>query len=91
MKPQDALYVLVQKDFYTKTRREYRTAIEAMQNPGRKIRCGKNTGSGRYSSSVSWKKEVAELFKRLDLDPESYIFGNDAPRQGRHGDFVIIL
>ena len=91
MTPQDALVVLQQKNFYTKTRREYHTAIEALQNPGRKISCGKNTGSGRHSSSVSWKKEVVSLFKRIGLDEDFYIFGNDAPRYGKHGDFVLIF
>ena len=88
MTRQDALTILEGKGFYQKTRREYNSALEALKNPGKKIRCAKNTGSGRYASSVSWLREVLALFDRMGF--KGYSWGNDAPKNGRCGDFIIV-
>ena len=88
MTREDALRILESKGFKEKLRADYNSAIKALKNPGQKIRCGKTSGSGRYSTSVSWVRDVVFIFNRLGF--EDFEVGNDAPRQGRVGDFIIV-
>ena len=65
----------------------YKSAYEAIQNPNTKVRTGKSFGSGRYSSSSMWTDAVISIFNRIGAKYET---GNDAPKGGRSGEFVIV-
>jgi hypothetical protein len=65
----------------------YKTAIEAIKHPDAPISCGKNTGSGRFSSSTSWQAETARI---LMLAGVAFSKGNSAPKGGKHGDNIAV-
>lgn len=88
MNKEEALHLLEGKSFSDKRRREYNSAIQALKNPGTKVRCGKRAYSGRYSTTISWLHDVKALFARLGFT--NYVYGNDAPRGGRQGDYIIV-
>lgn len=88
MNKEEALHLLEGKSFANKSRREYNSAIQALKNPGTKVRCGKRAYSGRYSTTISWLDDVKALFARMGFT--NYTYGNDAPRNGRQGDYIIV-
>jgi len=80
----------------------YRSALAAVENPGIEQVCGKNTGSGRWSSSTSWLDRTADVLNRLgigDITMRSqgaigktwYIKSNVAPNGGKHGDRITVI
>jgi len=88
MKRQDVLTILEGKSFVNKRTNYYHTAILACTNPGKKFYCGKRSGINRYATTISWQWDLVALFKRLGF--VDYEVGNDAPRNGKQGDFVIV-
>ncbi len=71
----------------TKNSLAYKSAIEAIEKIGSKISTGKNTGSGRYASSTCWGEETIWILNQIGVTAE---VGNDSPRGGRAGEYVII-
>lgn len=67
---------------------KYKTALWALKHPNEKARCGKCIGSGRTASTVSWQYDTAMLLYTIGF----YTFekGNDAPKHGRNGDYIIV-
>lgn len=65
----------------------YKSLKKALSNSGTKIWVGKNTGSGRYTSSVSWQDKCQTVLKSLSI---AYEVGNNAPRGGKAGDYIIV-
>ena len=91
MNREAALTILKNKAFTTQLQRDYRVAIEALEHPGIKVKCGKridNPDEGKHTS-ISWLRDVVRIFKRLDF--HMYTVGNDAPRKGKHGDYIIVI
>jgi len=66
----------------------YKTAIEAINNPGVEIVCGANTGSGSYASSKSWQAVTALLLRQAGIE---YSLSNVAPKGGKHGDRITVI
>lgn len=65
----------------------YRSAVEAIMNPGKEIIVAENTGSGRFSGSRSWKIETVSILTRAGIPAIGF---NVAPRGGRSGDRVSV-
>jgi hydrogenase maturation factor len=65
----------------------YKSAMEAVENPGTSVVCGHNSGSGRYSSSVSWLLKTKALLTSAGID---WIEENVSPKGGRAGDRIIV-
>jgi hypothetical protein len=65
----------------------YKTALAAINSPDTPIRCGKNTGSGRFATLQTWQFQTGFL---LDLIGVQYSKGNDAPKGGRCGDNIAV-
>jgi hypothetical protein len=63
----------------------YKTAMEAVLNPGIFQVCGKEAGSGQYSTSSSWAMSVIRLLDRAGIPHE---YTNVSPQGGKHGDRV---
>lgn len=84
-----ALTILEAQEFETTLLREYQTAIKAMKQPGKKIYCGKKSIIDGKHTSVSWQIDTVQLFNSLGFS--NYKAGNDAPRHGRAGDWVMVL
>ncbi len=66
----------------------YKLAIEAVNNPGKKIRTGWTLGRGRYSSAQNHTLAVITLLRAAGIRFSS---GNDAPRGGVDGNYVIVM
>lgn len=64
----------------------YAKAKEAILNPMVKIHVNTTSGSGRY---VSVSDNRSAVVTQLQLVGASVVYGNDAPRGGRMGDYVI--
>lgn len=71
----------------SKTSLVYKSVILACEKIGFKTYVGANFGTGRYSSSKSWLSETILILKKLELD---FDYGNDAPRGGKTGDYIIV-
>ena len=64
-------------------RNSYRIAVEAVKNPGIKVRT-----SRQYSQSQqSYEYGICTILQGAGIP---YKLGNDAPRGGMHGDYVIV-
>jgi len=74
--------------FVAKNSLAYKTAKEAIETPGIAISCGKNTGSGRHSSSTSWQSRVAMLLGTAGFNFNAF---NDAPKGGKAGDKIVVI
>lgn len=66
----------------------YKTAVEAVQNPSKFIKCGTHKGSGRYSGSKSWQFETSAILNRGGISHECI---NDAVRNGKAGDKIRVV
>ena len=71
----------------TKSSLAYKSAVEAVENIGSKVRTGKIVGNGRYAGSTCWGEETVWILKQIGITAE---IGNDSPRGGRYGEFVIV-
>lgn len=65
----------------------YKVAMNAVNNPGKKIRTGWTLGKGRFSSAQNHSEAVANL---LSLAKINFTAGNDAPRGGVDGNYIIV-
>lgn len=65
----------------------YKTAVEAINNPGTPIICGKNKGRGRFNTSESWQTRTVILLKSAGITVEAF---NVAPQGGKHGDRIAV-
>lgn len=65
----------------------YKTIIAAIETPNVIVSCGKNTGSGRFSSSKSWRSAVVFALMTAKIP---FSAGNSAPRGGAAGDNISI-
>jgi len=82
-----ALEALAKSKKVTRNSLAYKTAIEAVNKPNTPIKCGANTGSGKFSSSKSWQAQAARI---LMLAGITYSTGNSAPKGGKHGDNIAV-
>lgn len=60
-----------------------------LENDRSYIRCGKNGGHGRWSTSNDFTSEVKLILKAAGI--ANYIIGNDAPRGGKAGALIEII
>lgn len=82
---------LVKEKAVSRNSQSYKTALAAIESPDTPQPCGKNTGSGRYSSSTSWLTQTTFLLMRIGLQSGSgYTVGNSAPKGGKHGDEISV-
>ena len=65
----------------------YKLAIEAVENPGTKIRTGWTSGKGRFSSAQNHTSMVAFVLETAKI---KFTKGNDAPRGGVDGNYIIV-
>lgn len=65
----------------------YKTAIEAITNPGKAVICGKNRGSGKWATSESWQARTALLLGNAGF---TYHSSNEAPKGGKAGDRITV-
>lgn len=82
-----AINKLVSEKKLFKNSLAYASIIEAINNPGKIVSCGKKTGSGRYSSSISWRTHVVIALSKAGI---SYCAGNSAPKGGLAGDNISV-
>ena len=82
-----AIEALVKSKKVMRNSLAYQTAIEAVNKPNTPIKCGTNTGSGKFSSSKSWQAQTARI---LMLAGITYSAGNSAPKGGKHGDNIAV-
>lgn len=86
-----ALDLLKTNKNINKTSLAYKSAVEILMNPGTPVSCGKNTGTGRFSSSTSWQADTKNLLIRAGVSSMYIILGNTAARGGKAGDFVKVI
>lgn len=63
----------------------YKTAIEAVNNPGVEQICGQSMGGGNFSSSRSWQTQTANLLRVAGI---LFTTTNIAPKGGKRGDRI---
>ena len=91
----EALEQLVKEKKVSRQSLAYKTAKAAIENPDTPQPCGKNTGTGSYSNSASWRGQTASLLEKIGIKPNGdntccYSLGNSAPRGGKHGDNIAV-
>lgn len=84
----EKLQELVNNKVVFKSSNAYKTALAAINSPGVHHVAGKNTGSGKHSSSTSWKTQVETIFRLIGLD---YKATNVAPFGGKSGDRILAI
>lgn len=82
-----AIETLVKEKKLRKNSLAYDTIMDAINNPGKIVPCGKDIGSSRYSSSTSWRNQVVCALMAAGI---TYFSGNSAPRGGAAGDNISI-
>lgn len=84
----DKLNEAAARIFVSKNTLAYKTALEAINNPGSPTVCGTHTGSGRFTSSKSWQSRVAMLLGNAGIP---YTTSNVAPKGGAAGDRITVF
>lgn len=64
----------------------YKSAMSAIAELGRVVSTGKNTGSGRHSSSTEW---TYAAMAEIRAHGYTAVRGNNAPKGGKNGEFVV--
>ena len=82
---------LAEQNIKSKSGLAYQTALACMQNPNEPQICGKNVGSGRYSSSKEWSMEAKNMLLRTGIDASKIIITNVAKNGGKHGFRITVL
>ena len=70
-------------DYIGRNSNSYRIAVEAVKNPGEKIRTSRQYSYGQTSYEYG-------AIRILQGSGIPYSIGNDAPRGGMHGDYIIV-
>ena len=70
-------------DYIGRNSNSYKIAVEAINNPGKKVR----TARCYSRSQQSWEHGVLRILDGAGIHRTR---GNDAPRGGIHGDYVIV-
>lgn len=65
----------------------FKLAIEAISNPGVKVRTCWTSGTGRFTSNLDYHFNTTNILNQLGV---SYEEGNDSPRGGKTGQFVTV-
>lgn len=71
-------------DYQRRGTNAYRIAVEAVKNPGQKVR----TARIFSRSQESYEYGVMRILEGAGI---TYQRGNDAPRGGMHGDYIVVL
>lgn len=82
--PQEAIAKLTAN----KTSIAYSASVKAINSAGSKIHMNTTSGRGRFTSISNHLQKVMD---QLALTGVTYTIGNDAPKGGRMGDFVIVI
>ena len=72
----------------SKNSQAFKTALDAITNPGIPQVCGKNIGSGSFASSTSWAEKTAIILRRVGV---TFNIENVAPKGGKHGDRIYVV
>ena len=70
-------------DYISRISNSYKIAVEAVKNPGEKIRTSRQYSQGQASYEYG-------VLKVLQGSGIPYSRGNDAPRGGMRGDYIIV-
>lgn len=66
---------------------EYKLVLQAIQNPGTKIRTCWTSGRGRFTSNMDHHYATATALTKLGV---RFLEGNDSPRGGKTGQYIIV-
>lgn len=70
-----------------KTSNGYKNAKKAFENPNIKVYTCHTSGSGRFTSNIDSTADTIAILKGENVEFE---IGNDSPRGGKTGNFVIV-
>lgn len=78
---------LSETSMVSKSQDAYKIAQKAVDNPGVKFYINHQTGSGRWTKITDYEFRVRNILLWNGVIFES---GNDAPRGGKLGDYIIV-
>lgn len=70
-----------------KITKAYRLIIDALENNKTMIRPAHYSGRGRFATALDYTSDVRRI---LDAAKIKYNAGNDAPRGGKEGNYIIL-
>jgi hypothetical protein len=70
-----------------KAKKEWSLVMDALLRGERIIRTCRVSGRGRFCKNMDYTSEVAELLKKSNI---KFAQGNDAPRGGKDGNYIIL-
>lgn len=70
-----------------KSTKAYRLIMEALENNKTMIRPARYSGRGRFATALDYTSDVRRI---LDAAKIKYNAGNDAPRGGKDGNYIIL-
>ena len=82
---------LAEQNVKSKSGLAYQTALACLTYPNETHICGKNVGSGRYSSSKEWSSETKSMLLKCGVDSSKIVISNVAPNGGKHGYRITVI
>ena len=70
-----------------KVKKEWSLIMDALNSGKNTIRPCYVSGSGRFCKNMDYTRDVAELLKKANI---KFVQGNDAPRGGKEGNYIIL-
>lgn len=65
----------------------YKLSIEAVQHPGAKIQTCYTSGSGKHTKNQDHHQAICNVLTKAGI---AFTQGNDSPRRGKTGQFIIV-
>lgn len=70
-----------------KAKKEWSLIMDALNSGKNTIRPCHTSGRGRFCKNMDYTTEVTALLKKANI---KYVTGNDAPRSGKEGNYIIL-